>query len=115
MKLDELKSLCEEATPGPWRWSQQIGVYEADEIGVYIPYTDGSKGRGSWKAIIKTDSRVYPPSDADASFIIAAREMLPKLIKVAEAAKAACKDLPARYDDAGILSALRHALKKLES
>ncbi len=83
--MDEFKKLVEEASPGPWMWGDPF----TDEIGCYIPYTDDSEGRGSWNSIIQTDSRVYPPEDNDAAFIIACRSFVPKLIAVAETANEA--------------------------
>lgn len=72
MTDEELKKLCDAATPGPWRWGMHGGdfllgadnhvVMSAEEINVSV---------------------------GDAQFIVAAREMVPKLIKVVNAAKRA--------------------------
>lgn len=108
MKLEEMRKLCDEATRGPWTWRN-------DEIGCYEPYTDGSSGPGSWKAIIVTDSGVYPPRENDAAFIIAARHALPKLLAVAEAAMAIDAAWPKQYQPAPLGAAMFEALAALEA
>lgn len=62
MKLEEIKKLCEASTPAPWHYDG-YDVMEADT-----------------PCIIAT-----PQSDANGLFIAAARDLLPKLLAVAEA------------------------------
>jgi len=67
MKLDELKRLDAEATPGPWRDTD----YGVERVGVY--------------GEIVEDPRMGEP---DRALIAAARNALPALLAVAEAAEA---------------------------
>jgi hypothetical protein len=69
MKLGEIKKLCNEATPGPWKI---FLAYEEDERA----YLDGPQEY--------TENRFHIN---DAKFIAAARELIPKLLNVAKAAK----------------------------
>ncbi len=78
MTLDELKKLCEEATPGPW-WTSSACV-ESSQVNVADCFTGLS-------------DRDMPEVEANATFIAAAREALPKLIAVAEAARG-CLEKP---------------------
>lgn len=78
--LTKLTQVAAGRTKGKWHWW-------SDSICGYEPYTDGSKGPGSRIEIIKTDSRVYPPEDNDADFIITAANCFDELVAVAEAAK----------------------------
>lgn len=73
MKLEDIEKLCSEATPEPWTW----GGHGDSIVGTEY-FSDGS-GQGEI-TIIETDSRVYPPNDKDAKFIMAARELMPKLV-----------------------------------
>ena len=78
MNLKELKELCENATPGPWR----VVYGEAWEI------EDRKAGKEdphyiktlNDRAIIQTDSGCYGPGRADAELIAAARTALPELL-----------------------------------
>ena len=85
MNLKELKELCENATPGPWR----VVYGEAWEI------EDRKAGKEdphyiktlNDRAIIQTDSGCYGPGRADAELIAAARTALPELIQFASQTK----------------------------
>lgn len=70
MKLDELKKLCEEATPGPWdfRHGSPDGF---DHWELWNPETG--------EFVVQDDSGVEP-SKENLAFIAAARSALPKLI-----------------------------------
>lgn len=91
MKLEELKRLCEAATPGPWRL-RDFGSYRGEhggQIQNYQIYDADSE--------LLLEGGVYydnisPKRIEDAAFIAAARTYLPRLIAVAEAAKIAQKD-----------------------
>ena len=71
MNLEELKALCEEATPGPWE-----------------SFTDMENTRylsalGEMEVLCKF-SPAREDSEANANFIVAARTALPKLIAIVE-------------------------------
>jgi hypothetical protein len=59
MKLEDIKKLCDEATPGPWR----ICIDEDDH-----------------KAVIDPEGWIIPHRDADAELTAAARQVLPLLV-----------------------------------
>lgn len=84
-KLDEIEKLLQEITPGPWEWHEGMG-----EIFGYRPFTDGSKGKGFRETIVETDGKIYPPKGADREFIVAAPEIVRKLLAVARAAEEFC-------------------------
>jgi hypothetical protein len=84
--LDELKKLEQAATPGPWEWGDPDRKDESDIVW-FEPFTDGSTGKGFRSDLITRDSGVYGPDIPTCEFIIAARNMLPKLLAVADAAK----------------------------
>lgn len=68
MNLEEIRALCEAATPGPWA---------VDTFGnIYKPARQGNVAQ----------MRGANQEHADAAFIAAARTLLPKLLEVAEAA-----------------------------
>lgn len=69
MKLDDIEKIIAAATPGPWRWK----VHGAD----YIMGADN-------KLVLSGDITV---SKEDAKFIVQARSLMPKLLKVAKASK----------------------------
>jgi hypothetical protein len=72
MKLEELKALCEAATPGPWECSSNPQGSGWGIVGPWFPHED---------------ARAEEKSDANARFIAAAREAMPKLLKLADAVK----------------------------
>jgi len=96
MKLDELKALDAAATPGPWH-SASWGVGDGGVDVVFYPDIDS----------------------ADAALIAAARNALPKLLAVAEAAKRVCARMRdgepgiTDYDDA--VDDLERSLDALEA
>jgi hypothetical protein len=93
LKLEELKEIEAKATPGPWSYNGQGGYvcFMSIEDGRPINYVSAPQSPGMHL------------SHLDASFIAAARTMLPRLIKVAEACKTYIgegHDLPALIEDA---------------
>lgn len=72
MKLPDIRKLCEEATPGPWEWETSERLY--------------APGNG-----YVIDGHADEITKGDAAFIAASRTLLPKLLKVAEAA-IKCRD-----------------------
>lgn len=70
MKIEEIEKLCDEASPGPWKFDVWL--------------VNGEAGR-----IASIDSEVPYGEDVDANglFIAHARTLLPKLLAVAKAAK----------------------------
>lgn len=83
MTLEEIKRVCEAATPGPWAPDL---YFETRLDGSTITRASGPNLR---------DDRAQ--SESDAAFIAMARTVLPKLLKVAEAAKRARADLDDFY------------------
>ena len=70
--LGILQRACDRATPGPWNidYSEYSGKM----------CVDGISSPGQCEDIVKTDSGVYGPCDADARFISLARTEMPKLL-----------------------------------
>lgn len=104
MKLDDIRRICEAATPGPWR-AEVNGTPDGSFDFAAGPWHDQTKG--------STDGAAE-----DAVFIAMARTMLPKLQKVAEAArdlKCACVGLTYHGGHTNSCIALREALAALES
>ncbi len=89
MTLDELKRLCEAATPGPWEWDYASPGWLLG--GNAQPHADGQPGRliscvlDGAVSDDGNDCNVLA-SDADRAFIAASRTYMPLLVAVAEAA-----------------------------
>lgn len=101
MKLPDIRALIEAATPGPWVKSNELG---SDSIG---PVSGNYAGADA--------------SEEDIRFILASRDLLPKLLAVAEAAEAR-RDQECDCDAGGKCSAcyrtdalISEALAALES
>lgn len=102
MKLEEIQKLCDEATPGPWRWD----------------YTGSSD---YW--LTSNDERIdglwdrHDFNEHNRQFIAASRDLLPKLLAVAWAAKRFIEvdyeNFPEDVDQCQI-SNLDYYLKELE-
>ncbi len=101
MTLDKFKKLVEAATPGPWRYGSEhngcryIGT-ACDRLLPFVGYS-------------------FEVRERDAGFIAACREMVPKLIAVAEAAANPFiepSDIPA-LEEHEAYKALRAALDAL--
>ncbi len=114
MKLSDLKKLCDDATPGPWKAS--------DEILGAVTYMDPKYNLETNIFGLDIDDYAITRHKPDAEFIAVARTMLPKLIAVAEAAKrcdenAKYIDLESRFYEIDIQVFLRlnEALEALES
>lgn len=117
MKVEDIKRICEAATPGPW--VEKVYTCECCAC-VEI----GNTGKSIMYVL---DNLPAVHSGTDATFIAMARTMLPKLVKVAEAVKTlsiAATDIwesPGGDDGATVdvpemkLIELRHALAALES
>lgn len=74
-RLAELERLCNEATPGPWRYG--IGPYGWDD-GIIA-----GEGRPSFSAGVVITNSGHGGTDiseADCAFIIAARTALPEIV-----------------------------------
>ncbi len=110
MKLDELQKLCDEATPGPWQFRHygEPAFNDPDETGFnwWVQNSD------------KQQIRICDHENTNhmnGKFIAASRTLLPKLLKVAKAAKVACNDHDLQCEDAsGNLDRLEEALAELE-
>ena len=95
MKLEELKALCDKATPGDWPQD-------------FSRIDDSEGGCAATGPIIRCDDQDIEESQAqaDQDFIIAARTMLPRLIAVAEIL-ADIRDL--RFDAPNIATEFQNA------
>jgi len=73
MKLEAIRKLTEAATPGPWSWrdNQLMSQYDEREEQCIVV-----------TEVYKEDDTDTTP--ADATFIAASRELLPKLVKAWE-------------------------------
>jgi hypothetical protein len=76
MTLDEYEKLVSDAAPGPWEWMWDDEKCKSD----IVAYEDGMS-----YSLISRDSGVYGPDVATCEFIIASREMVPKLIAAVRA------------------------------
>ena len=98
MKIDEIRKLCDDATPGPWRISEYKGdyhVYNSKDEPVY--YSSAEEG--------------VTAEETDAEFITAARALLPLLLDVVEL----LKDRPLYFRDAIDRAELLERLEALEN
>ncbi len=84
MKIDEIEELCKYISPGEW---------SAETCFDYWP--NGDTKDAYIKVAPESGSIVYLSSDEE--FIVASRELVPKLLKVAKAAK----HLAAHTDECG--------------
>lgn len=71
MQIEEMKRIADARTKGPWQWDELMKETITNDMGM---------------AIIETESRCYPPSDADADFIMMAENNWDKLMAVVDAA-----------------------------
>jgi hypothetical protein len=102
MSLSSIRSRVEAATPGPWDWEDPYRLEQPLEFGMVVTYIDRFESK---------------PSPADRTFIAHARQDIPALLRVAEAAAAvlerslhgACEEERCPY------YALRAALAELEA
>lgn len=112
MKLEDIRKLCDAATPGPWVWHHAYPDgdrrdYSTLQSGVARVLDDGS-------ACGEYNKEIDPHGD-DAAFIAASRTLLPKLVAVAEAARAVTDyKLRDGYDFHEALVVLAEALTALE-
>jgi hypothetical protein len=88
--LEELRRLEAEATPGPWRHDSNV-VNEIDgEASVFA----GLQGLEA-SCVASTGPGGDPQSDADAEFIVAARNQLPRILDALDAVQALAETLEA--------------------
>lgn len=86
--LEAAKRLCEQATPGPWRWSDwsaRFGDVEDGERMLTLTGNDDrpvepqvAKRTGSGRHVLTLEERI--DHEADAAFIAASRQLVPALI-----------------------------------
>lgn len=93
MRLEEIKALCEAATPGPWDYDGRFTVS--------VP--------GEWAGVSQSCFRI---AKNDAAFIVEARALLPGLLAVANAAELLVADI--EDFDGYLVKDLRAALAALE-
>lgn len=72
MNLRDIRLRHLAATPGPWRWDNELKEIRACEEGQY-------------DAIVETDGGVYGPREPDALFIAHARVDVPELLEALDA------------------------------
>jgi predicted secreted protein len=89
--LDAVRRLCDEATPGPWRAEPGSSGQQADGRPWPSTYVQPIDGNG-----VRQGSRFKVPTEADAAFIAAARELVPQLAAEVERLQAELKAM--RYD-----------------
>ena len=103
-RIAEIRGLAENATPGPWEWSD----YRA-RIGAPIPIGDGEhRGQEYWDqfdepcgiAVVETDGGYYGPGPSTGRFIAAMDpQTVLHLLSIAEAALAAEKAITELLQD----------------
>lgn len=84
MTLEELKQLCDAATPGPWGTFVEGDCDHATAYGPQHEMPNIDMSDDDYDAAYQA---MWAKGEADSRFIAAARAALPKLIAVAEAAK----------------------------
>lgn len=83
MKIEQIEELCNKATRGPWR-IDYLGC-EEHRVG---HITTGKDPETNCRYVIIADHREdYSDPSHDTKFIAYSRELMPKLISVAKAAK----------------------------
>lgn len=89
--LEELKKLCEMATPGPWSYDQDAEFYQGDDeyAQSYI-----NIGDARWSSPVPMTGGDAAGLTNDAEFIAAARTAIPKLIAEIERLKALVEKEP---------------------
>ncbi len=113
MKLEEIQKLIEASTPGPWKYDWGNWEVEGPRPDRYaicgMTPDDRAPGFHGQKP-----NPVDSPADGE--FIAASRTLLPKLLKVARAAKAVVIKDAAEFDGVTnpAMSALYDAVAKLE-
>ncbi len=104
MKLSDIRKLCEAALPGPWKWDYyQLVSTTVDPL--------GTTGDG----VVMNMPGTNRPEPGDADFIAAARDLLPRLLAVAEAARSVNRQARACVPGGPSFVDLNEALAALES
>lgn len=84
MKLEEIRKLCDEPTPGPWKW-----LYSSQGLFASPGYVlhQGNLGKGGIVLEGSGSENNYGVicSAKDREFIAASRNLMPKLLAIAEA------------------------------
>lgn len=81
MNIEELKGLCEKATPGKWKYAEPEG-----RITRYQIWANGERSFNTWVATIMC-GEAPREQEANARLIVAARTALPLLVEMWEAVK----------------------------
>lgn len=106
MKIEDIEKLCAEATPGPW--IEDVSIYHLAieaKNGKYICGRDGD------------DVEDYNGKDSDTQFVAASRDLIPKLLAVAKAARKCDEEGWLDENEYGAdhpLSLIAKALRELE-
>jgi hypothetical protein len=106
VNLEDIRKLVESATSGPWVWRK-------------LPNRVNEHAIVSPSALRSVCTRATPE---DAAFIVAARDLVPRLLAVAEAAKAWLEEAPRERGDGRdydvymeLLGTIRTSLNTLEA
>lgn len=118
MKLEEIRALCESATPGPWTIRpRDIKFYSSDDCTVpdLVTFDAVMASKGDFlgaKVVGPEEPGRATFTTVDAYFIAVSRSLMPRLLKVAEAAKALrdCPPPDSQYE----WNKLEEALAELE-
>lgn len=89
MKIEEIRKLCDAAAPGPWSMARSGTCGAQATYRLSASFTD----RGGMRR-------------QDAEFCAAARELMPKLLAVAEAAKLVASEFEDIATESGLLAAI---------
>lgn len=106
MRIEELRRLEQAATPGPWS--------EFCESGDWWVARKDAEG-GPLESVCDSNTNIWADQD-DIELMIAARNALPALLRVAEAAREVCNDYaPTEGPQTPAFALLRAALAALEA
>lgn len=106
MNLEEIRRVTQQATPGPW-WRSRVGATG----GAVVRTTDGNRSVARLEALdrdlldlpgdvgAERASRAIEQTQADAEFIALAREAIPWLLDIAEAAQRVTSEYTAWAED----------------
>ncbi len=89
-QLEELKKLCAEATPGPWR-SEVWHNHDDDGWAAVGPHIKDTPGDDFYSSE-EPDSPSYDRATSDSDFIVAARTAVPELIAEVERLRGIIKE-----------------------
>ena len=104
-ELAAIKARVAAATRGPWWFDEDDLVWRLHGVYTIIPsFAEGVPEQVVNHQILKAPKQGTPyaeywPNDADAAFIVAARTDVPRLLALAEAVAALCRDTDGNWLD----------------